>query len=584
LAGPSSAQTFTWSGGTGTPNWSLGNNWGGIAPVSSATNDLIFTGSTQLATNQNNTAPFLLNNLTFDAAAGAFSVAGNELRFGGVSNTLSQNSANNILISAPVSFDGDGTIAGTGAGSLTLSKLTVRQGTVTLTRDVTAGALTLGFDGGAAATLDTGSSVLTLGGDVTFVQLSGFVVTPHGTLNGTIDLGGADRTFAGVYSNENDPFFDFIINAKLVGTGGFIKGGSGSDDRSWMVMNAQNTYTGQTRLQSGSERLYLTVNNALPSGTALIVENFTSLYLTNTTGNTGNVGFAQSVGSLSDGGTAGGVIRLGTLDSTSAVLTVGSDNTSTSFAGSITGGGSLVKVGTGTLILSGNGTLDHESGFTVPSTYSGGTIVNGGTLLVNGQTGTNSGTGTGLVVVNTGATLGGTGRVGGNVTVNPGGTIRGGASGTIGTLTVAGNLTAVANTTGNGAEQIQVTVNTTTASLIRVNGSINFQTLGEALVVNIENGGGLVLHTPYSRTIATATGGIFLNGTKLSNGTSLDPGTDFVLTSPDFEYFTAESLTIGNGGTSLILNFTPVPEPVTVLGFAAAGLGLAEFVRRRIRT
>ncbi len=52
-----------------------------------------------------------------------------------------------------VSFDGNGTIAGTGAGLLTINNLTVRQGTVTLSRNVTTAGLTLGIDGGTAATL-----------------------------------------------------------------------------------------------------------------------------------------------------------------------------------------------------------------------------------------------------------------------------------------------------------------------------------------------------------------------------------------------------------------------------------------------
>ncbi|MFX9762094.1 autotransporter-associated beta strand repeat-containing protein, partial [Acinetobacter baumannii] len=50
-------------------------------------------------------------------------------------------------------------------------------------------------------------------------------------------------------------------------------------------------------------------------------------------------------------------------------LTVGSNNSTTEVSGIISGsGGSLVKVGTGTLTLSG------------ANTYSGGTTINGGTL------------------------------------------------------------------------------------------------------------------------------------------------------------------------------------------------------------
>jgi autotransporter-associated beta strand protein len=54
-----------------------------------------------------------------------------------------------------------------------------------------------------------------------------------------------------------------------------------------------------------------------------------------------------------------------------ANLTVGTTNLSTTFGGGINGSGSLTKIGTGTLDLTGN------------NGYSGATTVNGGTLLVN---------------------------------------------------------------------------------------------------------------------------------------------------------------------------------------------------------
>ncbi|MFO0847712.1 MAG: autotransporter-associated beta strand repeat-containing protein [Gemmataceae bacterium] len=65
------------------------------------------------------------------------------------------------------------------------------------------------------------------------------------------------------------------------------------------------------------------------------------------------------------------------------MLTAGGDSTSTSFAGTIVGGGALVKVGAGTFTLSR------------ANTYAGGTTVSAGTLMVAGQSGSASGTGTG---------------------------------------------------------------------------------------------------------------------------------------------------------------------------------------------
>jgi fibronectin-binding autotransporter adhesin len=89
-------------------------------------------------------------------------------------------------------------------------------------------------------------------------------------------------------------------------------------------------------------------------------------------------------------------------------LTVGSNNLSTTFSGTISNPyyvGGFIKIGTGTLILSN------------ANSYSGGTLVSSGALLVTNTTG--SGTGSGAVNVNAG-TLGGKGIISGTVTVSGG--------------------------------------------------------------------------------------------------------------------------------------------------------------------
>lgn len=85
------------------------------------------------------------------------------------------------------------------------------------------------------------------------------------------------------------------------------------------------------------------------------------------------------------------------------------------------GGGSVVKTGTGRLILSGN------------STYTDLTTVAEGTLLVSGSIAASSG-----VIVQSGAVLGGTGTVAGTV-VEAGATLSPGMGG-VGTLNVAGDI------------------------------------------------------------------------------------------------------------------------------------------------
>ena len=112
-------------------------------------------------------------------------------------------------------------------------------------------------------------------------------------------------------------------------------------------------------------------------------------------------------------------------------LTLGRDNADATFGGDIRDGGlvnttgaSLVKVGTGTLTLTGSG-----------HTYSGATTVNGGVLEVNGDITSSSG-----VTVNPGGTLAGSGKVG-PTTIASGGALMPGTGTPGSALTVQGNLT-----------------------------------------------------------------------------------------------------------------------------------------------
>jgi len=118
--------------------------------------------------------------------------------------------------------------------------------------------------------------------------------------------------------------------------------------------------------------------------------------------------------------TAGSIEGAGVYFLSPNALTVGGNNLSTTVSGVITGPGSLIKAGTGTLTLAGT------------NSYSGATVVAGGTLAVTGDISSSSG-----VLVGPTAMLSGTGTVPG-VLVAPGATLMPGQS--VGTLNVAGNL------------------------------------------------------------------------------------------------------------------------------------------------
>jgi len=179
-------------------------------------------------------------------------------------------------------------------------------------------------------------------------------------------------------------------------------------------------------------------------------------------------------GNLDIGGHNAPSVTIGSIegDETTSVflgannLTVGSNNLSTPFFGVIQDsgfGGSLTKIGGGTLILSG------------ANTYTGPTNVNGGVLQVDGSISSNT-------FVNDGGTLAGSGTVNGDVTNNDSGTINpGDALGAPGVLTIGSNYTQVPTATlviqigGPNASQV---------SVLDVRGSANLNGYLEPVLVN----------------------------------------------------------------------------------------------------
>ena len=206
------------------------------------------------------------------------------------------------------------------------------------------------------------------------------------TLNGTNT---GNNTISGVISNGSAT------------TLSLVKNGAGA----WRLSGA-NTFTGTTTLSGGT--LMLNNGNALQSSTL----NYTG----------GVLSFSSSVSShaFSLGGLSGSAsITLNDSGGNGVALTVGGNNATTAFTGSLNlGAGSFTKTGTGTFTIGGTGD-DNGLGMTVNQ----GTVVlgktsNSGVHAIGGST----------LTINSGGTaqLGGTG---GNqfynwatLTVNSGGT------------------------------------------------------------------------------------------------------------------------------------------------------------------
>jgi autotransporter-associated beta strand protein len=314
--------------------------------------------------------------------------------------------------------------------------------------------------------------------------------------NGTTTAGNAQITNnAGGYTlfGYPDKPFLYFFSELLPGTvNGTVDGGSAGNAN--IVNNGGNTYftiastaanATITSSNGGSTRFY---DNST-AGNATITANSGSLITFSDNSDAGTAHFINNAGGVFDisGLTRSGLSAFsieggGDYFLGSKQFTVGGNNLDTTVSGVIADGGEsggtggkLVKIGSGTLILSGT------------NTYTGVTTVDGGTLSVNGSIATSS-----LTTVNAGATLGGNGTVG-NTTIN-GGTLSPGNS--IGLLTVQGNLVFTA------ASSYLVEVSPANADRTNVTGTA---TLSGA-TVNANFAAGTYVEKQY--TIVNAAGGV----------------------------------------------------------------------------
>jgi autotransporter-associated beta strand protein len=256
-----------------------------------------------------------------------FSVGGT-LALGG--NNVSTNLAGGLGIA--------GTLWKTGSGTLVISG------------DASASAAsTIALDGGTLRL--EGPNALPTFGTVRLAGVAGTTLDLNGLTRSIIRLeggganGGNVLLGAGTLTVNSDAVETLSFGGAISGSGGLVKDGAHT-----LVLGGANTYTGMTHISRG--RLKIAAGGTLSPATMVVCGLATTLEL--------------ETGSLTIGSLQGEV--LSELNLGTAELITGGDNTSTPFFGTISGAGSLTKVGSGVFELA------HSNTFTGPVTVNGGTL------------------------------------------------------------------------------------------------------------------------------------------------------------------------------------------------------------------
>jgi len=334
----------------------------------------------------------------------------------GTTNFVASTSAMNATIinnsSGSTNFQdqasaGNATITNNGGSTIFLAQSTAANATIT---NNGSGSVQFGFFGIYPIIIDTAtagnSTIKNNGGDVTFNS-----ATTAGSANITNSFG-----------------FMFFYDAASAGSSTISNSGS--------ITFADSTTAGSANITTQAGGFLLSFADSSTAGTATITTKAGSEVQFTDSASGGTARFILNNGTFDMSGLTSGGMTAGSIEGSGSVflggnaLTVGGNNLSTTFSGAIQDGGtfggtggSLVKTGSGTLILSG------------ANSYTGATTINQGTLQLDGTI-------TSAVTVNSGAVFSGNGTVDpATVTINSGAVFAPGLPGQPGTfMTINGSL------------------------------------------------------------------------------------------------------------------------------------------------
>jgi autotransporter-associated beta strand protein len=517
--------TNTYSGGTT------------VADVGTATN----TGSLRITTGANLSSGAVTAGLNANYGT-AYATGGNAFLF--VNNTAAATVANNIVISsgdattryynlmkaaASASTGTDLALSGviSGGGTNTVLQLDSNTGSDSTTSFTLSGANTIG----GQVRLNRGALIVANASALGMASL--YLQTNANSANGNLRFSGVTALANNITIGSNSPTqwintgaADITLSgviSNVTNSPGFSKMGTGS-----LVLTGANTYTGLA------------------------------------------IGVADGTLAITGSGRLNSGAYTGTLALTASTSTLDyASSTDQTLSGVVSGSGRIVKSGASVLTLGGN------------NTYTGTTTVNAGTLLVNG----NQSAADGAVTVANGATLGGTGTLGGATTVLGGGNLQAGVDG-VGTLGFARSVTIESGGT------VRAEINSATSDTLNLSGGTVARSLTLATGSNLN----LEATTPTLGTTFTLAnlgdaglnfgnyaGGEGVIATYTANSTSPVDTHGVNVTVSGFDFSSGNQLVLRRTSSALVLEFSPVPEPATVLVAAVGLAAVGRLLRRKYK-
>ena len=396
--------TFTWSGAHTTgqaadmDNWSAKNNWiGGIAPGIAAVKSFVFAGSVRTTNDMD--GAYQVKGLLFRSDAGAFvinSSTGDSLTIGGagiINESVNAQTLNvSLALSANQTWNAD-------TGNIVAAGTTVLGGGFTLTVDGPFNTtINAAIDASAGGLIKNGAGTLTLAGANAFtggVTLNAGIVSVGSdgnlgaTSGGLTFNGGTLQTSAGITSARaitlsagggtfNTNGFNSTLSGVLSGAGSLTKSGAGT-----LILTGANTYSGGTTISGGTLQGNTTsLQGSIANNAALVFDQAGAGTFAGVISGTGSV-TKQNSGVLTLTGantySGGTTVSAGTLQGTTSSLqgnitndaaVVFDQSSSGTYAGVLSGTGTLTTQNSGSVALSG------------ANTYSGATSVNQGTLVL----------------------------------------------------------------------------------------------------------------------------------------------------------------------------------------------------------